>query len=47
MEPEGLPYYRPPRYRSLAWAWLLRRPTPEWMPTQKDPNPNERWWRRG
>lgn len=42
-----IPFYRPPALRKVLWAWLARRPTPEWEPRDVDPNPRERWWRRG
>ena len=42
-----IPFYRPPRFRSIVWAWFTRQPTPEWEPHGEDPNPRERWWRRG
>lgn len=41
------PLYRPPRFRSILWAWLRGRPAPEWQATTDDPNPHERRWRRG
>lgn len=45
LEPE--PFYAPPRFRSVLWAWLRRKPKPEWRAVDSDPNPNERRWRRG
>lgn len=43
----GCPYYAPPTFRSMLWAFLRRRPQPEWREVDHDPNPHERWWRRG
>lgn len=44
---EPVPFYRPLRFRSIAWDWLTRRPRSDWQPTLDDPNAKERWWRRG
>lgn len=41
-----IPMMKPPTFRAIAWGWLTRRPA-QWTPTDRDPNPNERRWRRG
>lgn len=42
-----LPYYRP-RYGRARTLWRrLRGIRDPWVATETDPNPHERWWRRG
>lgn len=41
------PYWRPPTFRAVLWAWFRGWAPPEWEATDENPNPRGRRWRRG